>query len=340
MNPFLNDIFAQHTELKRVVDSIATPALQSGFAEASNLLRRAPRVVLTSMGSALYSLLPMYHEIRRALPNVHLAETSELQAYEPFPDQTVYVIMSRSGESGEIAAFSETLRRRGGTLIAIGMTPGSTLAANATVFLHDIATFDGFICTKAYSSMALLGLLLVDHLRGELKAERLGGARALADWFEANQRRVHDLVGAHAALQKPDHLYFLSHGGGMAAACAGQLWTEEAARIPSAASTLAMFRHGPIEQVDQHFCGVTFDLGATAASRAQRSELLAKNPRLLTVALEGDGLAADLLLPQLGLPAGYLALGAALIAQLSAYHAGVSRGETPGEMRYLNWIVK
>ncbi|WP_404422000.1 SIS domain-containing protein [Nibricoccus sp. IMCC34717] len=340
MNAFLNDILAQHTELKRVLESVGTPALQGGFASAADHLRQARRVVLTSMGSALYSLLPMYHELRRTLPNVQLAETAELQAHEPFPDETVYVIMSRSGESGEIAAFSETLRRRGGTLIAIGMTPGSTLAKNATVFLHDIATFDGFICTKAYSSMALLGLLLVDHLRGELGTGRLAAAGALADWMGANQARAHDTVGAHAALQKPDHVYFLSHGTGMAAASAGQLWTEEAARIPSAASTLAMFRHGPIEQVDAEFCGVAFDLGATAASRAQRSELLAKKPRLLTVAREGDGLEADVLLPRLELPEGYLALGAALVAQLSAYHAGVSRGETPGEMRYLNWIVK
>ena len=159
MNRFLQDILDQPEELRQVLRYSLSDEY-SKIKQAAELIRSSERVVLTSMGSAIFSLMPMHSYLAKLHSNCQLIETSELLVSNPFPDKTLYIIMSRSGESGEIAEFARVLKSENLNLIAITMTPGSTLAMNASLSIHDPASYDGFICTKAYSSMALIGLLI------------------------------------------------------------------------------------------------------------------------------------------------------------------------------------
>ena len=101
MNSFLEDILAQPAALRLTLASMLGEN-QAALDQAAGLIGAASRLVLTSMGSALYSLEPMAYALSRLHPNVHLVETGELMSM-PFVAGTLYVIMSRSGESKEIA---------------------------------------------------------------------------------------------------------------------------------------------------------------------------------------------------------------------------------------------
>jgi glucosamine 6-phosphate synthetase-like amidotransferase/phosphosugar isomerase protein len=105
LNRFLQDILDQPSELKHVLNYSLNE--QSGnIRKAASMIIESERVVLTSMGSAIFSLMPMQSLLARLHPNCQIIETSELLVNNPFSEKTLYIIMSRSGESGEIAEFA------------------------------------------------------------------------------------------------------------------------------------------------------------------------------------------------------------------------------------------
>ena len=77
MNPFLNDIYTQPSELKKVLSSLISE-YQDQVYNIAHMLKTASEIVLTSMGSAYYSLMPMYYYLLRKGYRVSLVETSEL----------------------------------------------------------------------------------------------------------------------------------------------------------------------------------------------------------------------------------------------------------------------
>lgn len=335
MNTFLEDIYSQPDALAIVLDRFENEAFSS-IQKAASMIASAQRVVLTSMGSAFYSLDPMAYALSRLHPNTHLVETSELLR-QPFFPQTLYVIMSRSGESGEIVELSNLLHARGDPLLVITMTPTSSLARHASLVVDDPSPYDGFICTKAYSSLAMIGLFIVSCLEKTLDRDLIGALRSGLGWMETGKHAMLERLGKMDWLGPG--LTFLSRRAGLGLARSGALWMEEAARVRSSYSSIDFFLHGPVEQVDEQFHGVWIDLMPDALSRKQRQSVFAKGGRWITISPESDD-DRKFLVPDFGLPEAYRVILAAMIVQMIAYQSATNAGLNPGEMRYLNWVVK
>ena len=335
MNTFLKDIFAQPQALHDVL-AYTLGEGRPALVKTAQMIRDAPRVVLTSMGSAYFSLLPVAYTLSRLHPNVHLIETSELMRMPSFPE-TVYVIMSRSGESGEIAQYSRWLHEQGKPLIAITMSPDSTLAHNAMLTMHDPAPYDGFICTKAYSTMALIGLLVSSEIEQAIDDSLYENLRQAFDWMEMTNHQ--NLQTVQQIDWCGEDITFLSRGAGLGLAAAGALWVEEAARIRAAYSSIDAFLHGPVEQVDENFAGVWIDLQPDAQSAAQYQNVMSKGGKWITIVLE-DAYNGDFMVPAFDLPNGYRILPATIPVQMIGYQSATNRGLDAGTMRYLSWVVK
>jgi len=303
---------------------------------AAELIGKASRLVLTSMGSAYYSLAPMAYALSQLHPNVHLVETGEQMSLSFFPG-TLYVIMSRSGESKEIADYAGRLRRRGESLLAITMTPGSTLAKNASLLVHDPAPCDGFICTKAYTSLALIGMLIASRLENNLDQRLVAALGRAFDWMEGHKHVMLEKMQGIGWLGQS--LTFLSRRAGMSLAQSGALWLEEAARRRAAYSGIDFFLHGPVEQVDENFRGVWIDLQPDDLSRAMIQEVAGKSESLISVSPEAEG-AAGFNIPTFDLPEVYRILPVAMPVQMIAYQSAANLGLQAGDMRYLSWVVK
>ena len=335
MNTFLEDILAQPAALRLTLESMLKEN-QAVLEMAAGLIGGASRLVLTSMGSALYSLAPMAYALSRLHPNVHLVETGE-QMNLPFVPGTLYVIMSRSGESKEIADFAVMLRQRGEPLLAITMTPDSTLAKNASLVVHDPAPYDGFICTKAYTSMALIGMLIVSRLENSLDQRLVGELGKAFDWMDQHKNAL--LTQIQGIDWLGESLTFLSRRAGMGLAQCGALWLEESSRRRASYSSIDFYLHGPVEQVDEAYRGVWIDLTPDELSRAQYQEVAGKGGSLITVGPEASGLNA-IYVPAFDLPEVYRILPAAMPVQMIAYQTAAALGLVAGEMRYLSWVVK
>ena len=218
MNSILKNIYEQPAELKRVLDDLTGPKLGQ-LRDLARIMALSGEIVLTSMGSALYSLMPMYEVLReRGYRNVTLEETGDLIRHpERMSRGALYVLMSRSGESREVADFAVWCREHGFTTLSITMTPDSTMATNSTYMLHDISSYDDIVCIKAYSTMALTGLLLVEMMDGRPHpSEELVASlnRAFA-WMEAHKENILAQLEAVPFLGTPHGFYLISRSYGI-----------------------------------------------------------------------------------------------------------------------------
>lgn len=338
-NEFLRDIVAQPDSLALVLESVRADPDEVNA--AASFINGAKRLVLTSMGSAYYSLFPVYRALDQFHPNVHLIETSELLHGRMRPDDT-YLVMSRSGESREIVELARRLPNEPSRLGAITMTPGSTLARHAGIVVHDPATYDGQICVKAYTSMVLVGLLIAHRAEGRVMPELATNLTASFDWMRSQTEAMLDSINSMGWLGQS--VSFMSHDAGMATAAAGALWFEEAVRKRAAVSLLEALAHGPIEQVDTSFYGVHIDLQPDSDGLELRSDLIAKGANLLSIMASDEPETApehalEIRIPTFDLPQDFRTIPAALPAQLFAYAAAASSGIDPGQMRYVGWLV-
>jgi fructoselysine-6-P-deglycase FrlB-like protein len=339
MNRYLQDIQEQPGELQEVLQH-ATRAGRAHFRRAAGAIDSADRVVITSMGSALHSCRPLYHELSLLRTDVHLIETADLLRNNPHVGRTTYVIMSRSGESGEIAQFARELRSRSAPLVAITMTPESTLAQCADIVIHDVATFDGLICTKAFSSMALIGLLVARELVGELDNAFV---EQLCEHFGLLDREMTGLLPLVEGLDlpaEPRAVHFLSQGVGMTVAELGALLMQEGAWLPASAQSFGMFHHGGIELVAPGFLGFWLDLEPDERSLQLFEQIRNLGGRVVPVSPDADAYPDGLVLAGADLPAAYRIFHATIVVQLVAYHTARARGHEPGHMRHLTWLVR
>jgi glucosamine--fructose-6-phosphate aminotransferase (isomerizing) len=331
----LADIIAQPAALRTVLTEVLREDA-APLRRGADLLGSARRLILTSMGSAYYSLQPVAEALDALHDNVRLVETSEVLRRRVRPGDA-YLVMSRSGESREVKALVERLAGGGHDLMAITMTPESTLARSATLTIHDPAPYDGFICTKAYTSMAMIGLLIASLMGRSLDDSLIAGLHEALQWMDNSYEALYEQISMVPWLG--ESVTFLSRSTGMAAAASGALWFEEAARVRAGLSSSDNFMHGPVEQVDAEFKGVWVDLDPDAVAEGHLQDLRAKGAQM--VGLVSDrAYACDIDLPSFDLPPVYRVLTAALPLQLFAYLSALARGLDPGEMRYLDWIVQ
>jgi len=332
---FYDDIHAQPRTLHDVVLACLgnqRPALN----EAVRLLRTATRVRVSSMGSAYYSGIPLARLLARLRPNVELDFTADLLE-QPREAGTVTVLLSRSGESGEIAQFA---REKGvETLIAISMTPTSTLARHADCFIHDPATFDGLICTKAFTSLWLVGALLAYAYAGTLDAQADALIAFLAE-LDAWRALIDPLLRDSPFLNDLQMPYCLSHGFGLGIAQLGSLLLQEGTRVFSAADHMGMFHHGPVEIAGPTFKAFWIDVEPTARSEVYYRKVRGQNAQLLPLHCGAPHLGAEgIVLPGAAGPPEWRCLAAAMAMQFSVHHAAAHRGHVAGEMENLQWLV-
>ena len=351
MNPILRNIYEQPAELERVLNDLTGPKLDQ-LRDIARQMSLAGELVLTSMGSALYSLMPMYEELReRGYRNVSLEETGDVIRHpERMSRNALYVLMSRSGESREVADFAVWCREHGYSTLAITMTPTSTMATNATIMLHDISTYDEIVCIKAYSTMALTGLLLVEMMDGRAHpdATLMANLHAAFDWMEQNKESILAQLEAVPFLAQAHGFYCLSRSYGINMMRSASLWLEETAKTPANVMSIDNFYHGPMEIIRSHAivkavtCPILFDVQPDERSAMIWDYVNQAVPNSLYFGPEGSIMpgGSRFEIPDLGLTGGWTMIVAALWFQLLSYQVALANGIEPGFFYEEGWIVK
>ncbi len=342
MNELIKNICEQPEELRRVLAHLADATQVARVAEELNA---AQKIVLTSMGSAYYSLLPMYYALDRRGKNVRIVETSELlQNEDRLSADALYVLMSRSGESYEVAALPPMLAKKGARSVAITMTPDSTMAKGCSLVLYDPSSYDAMVCTKAYTSMALCGLICVSYAeKNSIPQELLNELDRMFRWMDSSKEQILSQFEALDYLGDTPSFYFLSRGCGMGVVQSASLWLEEESKKCSGILSLDNFYHGPVEVVSASTLPVYLDVCTNPRAEAIWSRICTVARHAIYLGPEGSvPSGCDVInYPRFELEEEYLMLLLAMYFQFFAYQCAKSAGVVPGEFRVLrDWVVK
>src|ERR1700746_3895617 len=118
MTHFLQDILRQPEELQRVIELLGGE-LSASLQRASQIIKRARHVYFTGIGASWNAAVgagALFH--REGCP-VYLLDASELLYGTRIPEESVVIILSRSGRSAEILRLLEKARTAAAGVVGI-----------------------------------------------------------------------------------------------------------------------------------------------------------------------------------------------------------------------------
>ena len=295
------------------------------------------RVVFTGMGSSHFAALPSWRQLVAAGRGVWWVDSGQLlDSPRLITADTLLVITSQSGASGEVAALLDPAGDQPAARAVVGITndDGSPLArsSDAVIALHSGP--EATVSTKSY----LNSLAAHQHLLG-IMAGMPVGAGAVTDTATLLEGlnpapEATALAGILTAASNPRIAYIGGKDHAATALYAG-LITKEAAKVAAEGFVGGEFRHGPLELAGPGLAAVLF--GAWAGDTpgplsALAADLIASGADVTLVGdLERSG-ARTVPIPR-GASLTELA-AAAVVAQHIAVGIARARGIEPGRFAY------
>lgn len=221
----------QHADARASLDA-ARPVVE----RIVNSVAETGRLILTGMGASHYGNRVAETALRRAGIDATAIPASELLGAPATPSRHTLLLVSQSGESGEIAAW---LDRASGTDHEFGLTlaPTSRLGRARLCLIGAGGPERAFAATRSL----FLQLALLAQMARALGAD-VGGIEAVL--AEAPSPSVDEAVERLAGAGS----YVLSGRGiSQGLAESGALTLMELARVPAFSLEGGQFRHGPLE---------------------------------------------------------------------------------------------
>jgi glucosamine--fructose-6-phosphate aminotransferase (isomerizing) len=316
-------------------DALRSFAESSMPTELGAVLRRPyERIVLTGMGSSHFAALPTWQLLAaEGLPAWWVDAGQLLETTQLITPDTLLIVTSQSGDSGEVTALLDSTAAHVGTTIGITNDPRSYLARRADLVVDLHSGSEATVSTKSYlNTLAAQDQLVSAIVEGHIGGSVLDTAK-LVEHFSAGE--VVARLAAKAVETDDRRVAFIGNRHHAATALYAGLITKEAAKIPAEGFVGGQFRHGPLELAG---VGLTAILFGTYASDSNTSlhqlgaDLVASGADVLLVGdLQLDG-AETVSIPASDNLAELA--GGALVAQHFAVEVAKARGIEPGAFLY------
>ncbi len=225
--------------------------------EAKDLLR-FKRIKILGCGSAyIAGVLGAKMIERLARVPCDAEPAAEFRYRNPIIEhETLYFAVSQSGETFDTLAAVEEIQRKGGTVLGVVNSVGSTIArtCHGGVYLHAgpevaVVSTKTFLCTLTV--FALIALYL-----GRMKDVSPSAGKRLLTALEALPEQMLEVLGREdefAAVGRKyaryDHAYFIGRNEGYAVAMEGALKLKEVSYIHAEAYPASELKHGPLALV-------------------------------------------------------------------------------------------
>jgi len=213
------------------------------------------RVKILGCGSAFYAGTLGAHLIEQlARIPAHAEPASEFRYRNPVIEQdTLYIAVSQSGETFDTLAAIQEVKRKGGRVLGVVNSVGSTIARECGrgVYLHagpEVAVVSTKTWTSTAVAFALLALQLgrVRDLSAGQGARLLSALAALPEQISEIMAREAELAPITARLAQAEHAYFLGRAAGYAVAMEGALKLKEISYMHAEAYPASELKHGPL----------------------------------------------------------------------------------------------
>ncbi len=334
------DILAQPESLAGVLRH-HTGSGRAALLEAARVLCSGRPVVITGMGASMNASIPLEYQLCSLGVNAQVVESGELLHYRLRAcENAVVVLVSRSGESVEVALLLDRLK---GRCVTIGVSNDmqSRLALGADHSIHMASLPDEIVALQSYTGTLLTLHLLAAAADGTLDAagaEAEGAIDALRPVITAGSQA---LTGWDSFLSYAPPVTILARGPSCGSASEAALLFNETAKVPAIGMPVASFRHGPVEQVNDKFSGLVFaPLGPTRTlNLALARELAHFGGHVRVIGPAGDD-TTGLDVYEVPAVSGALAPLVEIIpVQFAALRLALLRGLTPGQFFHTGQVT-
>ncbi len=342
-------------EQPRVIERVLSGRLDDRFATAHlgglNIdpreARAIRRVKILGCGSAFYSGLvgaQLIEELARVPADAEPA--SEFRYRSPVIEEgTLYVAVSQSGETYDTLAAVQEVRRKGGRVIGVINTVGSTIAreCDGGMYLH-AGPEVSVTSTKTFTATATVFALLALHLArirdlSPADGQRIvAGLRRLPEQIAAILAREEEISALAKDLAKYPGMFFIGRVRGWPVAREGAQKLKEVSYLHAESYPASELKHGPLALVGPELPTIAIvpadellekNLGTLGEIKARQGRVL-----LVGHAAEAGGLADDVI----AVPKNEPELDPILLSvplQMLAYHAAVALGNDVDKPRNL-----
>jgi glucosamine--fructose-6-phosphate aminotransferase (isomerizing) len=305
------------------------------------------RVKVLGCGSTYYAALAGAQMIESLTRIPSDAETaSEFRYRNPIiePD-TLYVAVSQSGETFDTLAAVQEVKRKGGTVVGIINTPGSSIARETGrgMYLHAGPEIS-VTSTKTFTSTAI-GFALLSLYLGRIRDLGPGRGHALVDALEQLPDQVASILGAEAEIAAVSEriavatsMFYVGRVTGYPVALEGAQKLKEVSYVHAEAYPMGELKHGPLALVTSDIPSVVVlpDDHLWHKNVAGIAEIRARNGPVIAVTdATGDPTGCEhvIRVPRTEPELAPLLLGIPL--QLLAYHAALALGRDVDKPRNL-----
>ncbi|EAQ12069.1 glucosamine--fructose-6-phosphate aminotransferase (isomerizing) [Maritimibacter alkaliphilus HTCC2654] len=348
----MKEIAEQPTVVDAVFDAYLTP---DGDAITMDLpgvdFTKVSRVSIVACGTAYYAgLVAKYWFERYARLPVDLDVASEFRYREPpFPDGTLSVFVSQSGETADTLAALRYSDGKAAKIVSLVNSPESSIARESDVAVAIHAGVEVSVAsTKAFTAMLATFVVMVLKAaveRGEMDAdtlaERLTDLRKLPGLMSHAISIDGELSKAARKVAQAHDVLFLGRGQMFPLALEGALKLKEISYLHAEGYASGELKHGPIALVDKETPTVVLAPhdGLFEKTVSNMQEVMARGGRVLlisdarAIAQAGGGVWRTITMPdapELIQPILY-----AIPAQLLAYHAAIAKGTDVDQPRNL-----
>ncbi len=341
----------QQTLSGRLDDRFSTAHLGGLNLEARDLIG-VKRITILGCGSALYAGMAGANMIESLARIPVTAEAAaEFRYRNPVIEQdTLYIVVSQSGETFDTLAALREVRRKGGFVLGIVNSVGSTIAreVDGGIYMH-AGPEVSVASTKAYTSMLIAFALLALLLGRSRDVSPQQGSRLIADLKQLpdNIRSVLAMEPEIAKLadkyKKSQSAFFIGRTNGFPIALEGAQKLKEISYIHAEAYPASELKHGPLALVTGKTpCVVVLpnddllpkSISSMEEIKARGGPVIALTSAAQTDEDRIDALADDVIrVPDADVLTLSAVMGVAL--QLFAYHSALSLGRDVDQPRNL-----
>jgi glucosamine--fructose-6-phosphate aminotransferase (isomerizing) len=311
-----------------------------GLIEYYDLLKKAPRIIITACGTSWHSALLGEYLIEEfaGIP-VEVEYASEFRYRSPIINKNDPVFfISQSGETADTLGALRETRRKGGVALGICNVVGSTIAreSDAGIYIHAGPEI-GVASTKAFTSQVLV-LTMLALMLGRMRQLSLDRGRQIVQALQRIPAMVEEVLSrddeyrriASTFLMHNNALY-LGRGYNFPVALEGALKLKEISYIHAEGYPAAEMKHGPIALIDDEMPTIVIATRDAVYDKilSNIQEIRARNGRVLSICTKGDETlktVSDEIIEVPEIPSFLTPIVNTIPMQLLAYHAAVQRG--------------
>lgn len=303
-------------------------------------LRAVDRIVIAACGTSWHAgLVGEYLIEELAHIPVEVEYASEFRYRNaPIEKNTLFLVITQSGETADTLAAMREARRRGHKVLAICNVVGSTIAreADGGIYLHAGPEI-GVASTKAFTSQ-VTALTLLAVLLGRMRMLSSTHGHKILKALEAIPRQIESILQQDARIQavakrfhQAEDFFFLGRQVSFPVALEGALKLKEISYIHAEGYPAAEMKHGPIALLDEKTPTVILTPKDAMYDKvvSNLEVVRARKAPVIAIATEGDTAIKAFADEVIYVPATTeqtFPLLAIVPLQLLAYHIAVLRG--------------